>query len=60
MVPVTTVKRVTDANLDQTYLAFGTFVGTTVEWVGLTVHPFRRSGQNSANEVCSPIVLSIV
>jgi hypothetical protein len=25
----------------------------------LDSHPFRRSGQNSANEGCSPIVLSI-
>ena len=52
MAPVTIVNSETDASLDQACLAFGTFVGTTS-------HPLRRSGQNSANEGCSPIVLSI-
>ena len=36
----------------------GTFAGTTGE-NRANSHPFRSSGQNSANEGCSPIVLSI-
>jgi hypothetical protein len=59
MAPVTTVKRLTDARLDQACLAFGTVVETTGGQGRPDSHPFRRSGQNSANEGCSPIVLSI-
>ena len=55
---VTSVNSKIGASLDQACLAFGTSWKRRGMWRH-EFYPLRRSGQNSANEGCSPIVLSI-